>query len=157
MLFNHLPFCEQLLIWAARKWSEKPEDESNLHKTLQTAFRLAKAPEAYVALDGFLTVLFATTMQTIDFRSHKSQEVSADEYRFLAVVAALQASDNRKAAETLVAAWMPPAAQRIGLEQCELLSRDLALANHRLSPREGGVLAMSTSNFKHQFSTRRQT
>lgn len=157
MLFNHLPFCEQLLIWAARKWAEMPENDSSLHKTLQTAFRLAKVPEAYVALDGFLTILFATTTQTIDFCPHKSQEISADEYRFLAVVAALQVSGNRNVAETLVAAWMPLAAQRIGLEQCELLSRNLALANHRLSQREVGALNMSTNSFKRPLSPGRQT
>jgi len=150
MLFNRLPFCEQLLIWAVRKWVEKPEDDSNLHKTLQTAFRLAKAPDAYVALDGFLTVLFASTTQTIDFRHHRSQEISADEYRLLVLVATLQGSGNRKGAEALVAAWMPQTAQRISLEQCELLSRSLARANHRLCPREVGGLDMSASSFKHQ-------
>ena len=152
MLFNHLPFCEQLLIWAARKWAETPVDNSNLHETLRTAFRLAKAPDAYVALDGFLTVLFATTKQTIDFRPHKSKKISADECRFLAVVGALQVPSNGKAAETLLATWMPPAAQRIGLEQCELLSRQLALANHRLNLREVGDLNISTSSIKRQSS-----
>lgn len=150
MLFNRLPFCEQLLLWAVRKWVETPQDDNNLHKTLQTAFRLAKAPDAYVALDGFLTVLFTSTTQTIDFRPHRSQEISADEYRFLALIATLQGSGNGKGAGALMATWMPQAAQRIGLEQCELLSRELARANHRLCPREVGVLDMSANSFKRQ-------
>jgi len=150
MLFNQLSFCEQLLIWAARKWVETTENEGNLHSTLQTAFRLAKVPDAYMALDGFLTTLFATTTQTIDFRPHRSQEISTDEYRFLDLVAALQVPGNRKSAVKLAATWMPPAAQRIGLEQCEVLSRDLALANHRLNQREISALDMSTNSFKVQ-------
>ena len=73
-----------------------------------------------------------------------------DEYRFLDLVAALQVPGNRKSAVKLAATWMPPAAQRIGLEQCEVLSRDLALANHRLNQREISALDMSTNSFKVQ-------
>ena len=149
MLFHHLPFCDQLLIWAARKWVAAPEVDGNLHQTLQTAFRLAKAPRAYIAFDGFLTVLFASTTRTIDFRSHRSPEISADENRFLAAVAAMQVPGDGKTAERLVAHWMPPAGRRLGLEQCELLARDLALANHHLRPREVEVLGPPASGLKH--------
>ena len=136
VLLPKLPFSGQLLIWSTRKWVQAAGQGSSLHETLRTAFRLARAPDAHVALDSFLSILFSANKRTVEFYNPKAVNVAPDEFRLLKLVAILQLGAHEDAAFALLDRWLPPAAQRHGMLCCNSLSQELLAGGHHFLPEE---------------------
>jgi len=136
LLFPKLPFNEQLLIWSARKWVQSRGQGTGLHETLRTAFQLARAPEAHIALDAFLTILFATNMRAIEMYPPEAVTVTSAELRLSALVATLQVDEDEDRAFALLGHWLPAAAQRHGILHCNILAQELLAAGHQFSRHE---------------------
>jgi len=135
--FCHLSFCEQLLIWAVRIWAEADQTNGDARTTLQTAFRLAKAPAAYDSLDGLLSVLAVSMTRPIEIHGVHAADISRDEAHLLTIVAALQHGATGKGeAVVLLGRWMAPTGRRTGLEHCTRLARALAAAGHAVQRRD---------------------
>ena len=139
VLFPKLPFNEQILIWSARKWLQFNGHGNSLFDTLRDAFRLARAPNAYLSLDAFLTILFSSSVETIEFNPPEAVNVTNDELRFSSLITTLQLDDNEDEAFLLLSNWLPPAAQRHGLMHCNTLAQELLVAGHVFSRRNPGI------------------
>ena len=103
--FHDLPFSSQLIVWAARMWiqagSRASAGGSHLNCMIRDSFRLAGAKQAFVALDGILSILAVTSTTPIEFQRPKCETVSADERRLLSILAILQSDEGREAAHFL--------------------------------------------------------
>lgn len=130
ILFPKLPFAEQILIWPARKWLQSNGRGSSLFETLRVAFRLARAPNAYLSLDAFLTILCSSSEQGIEFNCPEAVNVTSDEMLFSSLITSLQLDENEDEAFNLISDWLPPAAQRCGLVHCNALAQELRVGGH---------------------------
>ena len=130
ILFPKLPFAEQILIWSARKWLQSSGRGSSLFETLRVAFRLARAPNAYLSLDAFLTILCTSSERAIEFNCPEAVNVTRDEMLFSSLVSSLQLDENEDEALDLISHWLPPAAQRCGLVHCNALAQELRVGGH---------------------------
>ena len=136
ILFPKLPFSEQILIWSARKWAQDDGRGSSLFETLRVAFRLARAPNAYLSLDAFMTLLYSSSIEVIDFNPPESVNVTIDEIRLSTLITTLQLDEDEEEAFLLLGHWLPPTAQRYGLVHCNNLAQELLVAGHFFSRRE---------------------
>jgi hypothetical protein len=107
-----LTFGEQILLWASRYWVQALMQGTSAHETLQTGFKLAGAPAAHPALDGLMTVIATSAKVQIDIRCQKCSEVSFDEHRLMAAVAAWQRGASAEMADRILEVWMPAPALR---------------------------------------------
>jgi len=130
ILFPKLPFAEQILIWSARKWLQSNGRGSSLFETLRVAFRLARAPSAYLSLDAFLTILCSSGEQGVEFNCPEAVYVTGDEMLFTSLITALQLDENEDEAFNLIGRWLPPTAQRCGLVHCNALAQELRVGGH---------------------------
>ena len=130
ILFPKLPFAEQILIWSARKWLQSNGRGSSLFETLRIAFRLARAPDAYLSLDAFLTILCSSSERSIKFNCPEAVNVTRDEMLFSSLISSLQLDENEDEALDLISHWLPPAAQRCGLVHCNALAQGLSVGGH---------------------------
>ena len=130
ILFPKLPFAEQILIWSARKWLQSNGRGSSLFETLRVAFRLARAPKAYLSLDAFLTILCSSSERAIEFNCPEAVNVTRDEMLFSSLITSLQLDENEDEAFDLISHWLPPAAQRCGLVHCNALAQELRVGGH---------------------------
>ena len=94
VLFPKLPFNEQILIWSARKWFQFNGQGNSLFNTLRDAFRLARAPNAYLSLDAFLTILSSSSFETMEFNPPEAVNVTNDELCFSSLIATLQLDED---------------------------------------------------------------
>ena len=135
ILFPKLPFAEQILIWSARKWLQSNGRGSSLFETLRVAFRLARAPNAYLSLDAFLTILCSASERATEFNCPEAVNVTSDEMLFSSLITSLQLDENEDEAFNLIGQWLPPAAQRCGLVHCNALAQELRVGGHIFSRR----------------------
>ena len=103
ILFPKLPFAEQILIWSARKWLQSNGRGSSLFETLRVAFRLARAPNAYLSLDAFLTILCSASERATEFNCPEAVNVTSDEMLFSSLITSLQLDENEDEAFNLIA------------------------------------------------------
>ncbi len=132
--FELLPFGEQLLLWAIRLWVRAVKERTSISETLQRGFRLAGAPDAFWGLDDLMTIIGATAKTSIDIRCIRCPEISIDEHRLLAIVAAQQ-RDGRDV-ERHLATWLPPSVLRYALGPVEVLAGALKSGNLQVRPRD---------------------
>ena len=130
ILFPKLPFAEQILIWSARKWLQSNGRGSSLFETLRVAFRLARAPNAYLSLDAFLTILCSASERATEFNCPEAVNVTSDEMLFSFLITSLQLDENEDEALDLISHWLPPTAQRWGLVHCNALAQELRVGGH---------------------------
>ena len=135
ILFPKLPFAEQILIWSARKWLQSNGRGGSLFETLRVAFRLARAPNAYLSLDAFLTILCSSGERSLKFNCPEAVNVTSDEMLFSSLITSLQLDENEDEALDLISHWLPPAAQRCGLVHCNALAQELRVGGHVFSRR----------------------
>lgn len=133
--FHRLPFSEQFLIWAIRKWVQNGGDGFQFHGILRDACRLARVPKASVLIDGFLTVLSVSAERAIIVHAPDGRMLSSDENRMLAIIGFLQSDGGRREVELLLSSWMPSSGVRIALQQCTDLAKELGDAGHFIRPR----------------------
>ena len=88
--FSDLPFGEKLLLWALRLWATGAREGTNVQETLRHAFKLAGVPDAYIALDGFLSTISGSATVQFDNRRLKWADISDDEHLLLGLIAAWQ-------------------------------------------------------------------
>ena len=99
-------------------------------ETLRVAFRLARAPNAYLSLDAFLTILCSASERAIEFNCPEAVNVTSDEMLFSSLITSLQLDENEDEAFNLIGQWLPPAAQRCGLVHCNALAQELRVGGH---------------------------
>ena len=143
ILFPKLPFSEQILIWSARKWLQSNGRGNSLFETLRVAFRLARAPNAYLSLDAFLTILFSSSEKTVEFYCPEAVNVTSDEMLFSSLITSLQLDENEDEAFDLINHWLPPAAQRCGLVHCNALAQELRVGGHVFTRRYSNMDEMT--------------
>ena len=88
--FSDLPFGEKLLLWAVHLWATGAREGTNVQETLRHAFKLAGVPDAYIALDGFLSTISGSATVQFDNRRLKWADISDDEHLLLGLIAAWQ-------------------------------------------------------------------
>lgn len=140
--FEALPFSEQFILWAVRKWVWANRRGLNTTELLREPFDRIGAPQARYTLDGFMTILSLCPEANIDIQCTCRGMVNEDENHLLNIISALQAKAGDNTAKSLLGAWLPPAAMRWAMDQCQLLANDLADAGHRVRASIVGRLAL---------------
>lgn len=130
--FEVLPFSEQFILWAVRKWVWAHRRGLNTVDVLREPFDQIGAPRTHYALDGFMSILSLCPETNINIQCTCRGTVSEDENHLLNIISVLQSKEGRDDAESLLRAWLPPAAMRWAMDQCQLLANDLAEAGHRV-------------------------
>jgi len=133
--FADLPFGEKLLLWAIRLWATDAREATNEQKTLRRGFNLAGVPDAYLALDGYLSLIAATATVQIDVRCSKCTEISNDEHLLLGVIAAWQQGHGKDHGTALLGTWLPQAAIRISQDPASKLASVLKRSGLFIRPR----------------------
>lgn len=132
--FSDYPFSNQLLIWATRTWMAGHMSGGASHGLLRDAFRLARAPEAFPALDSFLTLFVCSAERMPDFRPVQSDRMSLQEHRFLCALFLLQTRNEQHMAESFFSVWLPPTGVRLCMAHGTRLADTLRDAGHLIFP-----------------------
>lgn len=126
-----LCFGEQILVWAARAWLTGRDGRARVKAELARAFGEAEGQATAAALGGLLGVLNSAALRTLYLGPMACRMVWPDEERLLATIRYLHA-DLDEAAQRVLEPILPPAAQRVALDQAAALARHLADAGYRL-------------------------
>ncbi len=129
---NELRFSEQFLIWGIRVWVRSFMKEEHNLTHLRDAFKLARAEDAFLPLDGFMTIISSTSEAQIDVRCPKCAELSPDERHFLDLCASAQHSSGAALITPGLAKWLPPTGVRFAEPQLRMLGSQLKRAGHSL-------------------------
>ena len=105
--FLDLPFGEKLLLWAVRLWVTGAREGTNVQETLRHAFKLAGVPDAYIALDGFLSTISGSATVQFDNRRLKCADISYDEHLFLGLNAAWQQGHGKDHGTAILSSRFP--------------------------------------------------
>lgn len=111
--FSSLLFADQLLLWSVRLWADALNRGCGVSELLRDAYRLAGAGDAYLDLDGLMTIVATSATSNIDVRCTRCTTVSDDEQAFTRAVAIYQAGLPLADASKIFAPWLPPAARRL--------------------------------------------
>ena len=89
--FSSLLFADKLLLWSVRLWADALNRGCGVSELLRDAYRLAGAGDAYLDLDGLMSIVATSASTSIDVRCTKCATVSLDEQAFIRAVAVYQA------------------------------------------------------------------
>lgn len=128
---TQLSFAEQIVVWGTRAWLTGSEGRARVQAELCRAFGEAEGRATAAALGGLLSVFNSAALRTLYVGPMACRRVWPDEERILAAIRFIHAG-SRIAAERVLDRILPPAAQRIALEQAEALAERLADAGYRL-------------------------
>ena len=141
--FHLLPFSEQFLVWSARMWVEGLKNgEENTLKWTEAFVRAGVADAAHV-FDRLMWVLAAGASSTIDVRCVSCAQVSPDEQRLLAVLAARQGFSGGDDPDELMSDILTPTGLRFFKEHAGALAQALAEAGMYLRPRAARPMSES--------------
>ncbi len=132
--FEALPFGEQFFLWSVRKWVWAHNKGFNTVDILREPFERIGATDSHYAFDGFMTILSLISDEDINIQCTCRSSVNEDENNILNIVAALQADDQSEDAVNLLCAWLPQAASRWAVDQCQLVADDLAKVGLQMRP-----------------------
>ena len=135
--FSSLLFAEKLLLWSVRLWVDALNRGCGVSELLRDAYRLAGAGDAYLELDGLMTIVATSAISSMDVRCMKCTTVSLDEQAFIRAVAIYQAGFPLFDASEIFTPWLPPAARRLVKPHIAKLSRKFQHSGLRLSCEAG--------------------
>ena len=150
--FATLLFGEQLILWGVRMWVRAFTQDANIQSVLRNGFKLANAADAHPALDAMMTIFSSAGYGTMDIRCPQCTEISPDEHRILAALAAWQREPESRDGEAYLRCWLPTAGLRLVREPMQHLAITLAGVGLMIRPRpwvlNTGNLNMET-HWKH--------
>ena len=135
--FSSLLFADKLLLWSVRLWADALNRGCGVSELLRDAYRLAGAGDAYLDLDGLMSIVATSASTSIDVRCTKCATVSLDEQAFIRAVAVYQAGFPLFDASEIFAPWLPPTARRLIKPNIAKLGRKFQHAGLRLSCEAG--------------------
>lgn len=133
-VFLELSFGEQMLLWGIRIWVRSYKNDLDTQNLLHLAYSHAGVPRAHVALDTMMEIITTNGFGVMDVGCPNCLNISADEMRLMAAIAALQHGSQHDG-DIYLKFWVKPAALRIMRPVARMLAEELKDGGLLIRPR----------------------
>ena len=134
-VFLELSFGEQMLLWGIRIWVTSYKNDLDTQNLLNLAYSHAGVPRAHVALDTMMEIITTNGYGVMDIRCPSCINISADEMRLIAAIAAWQNGSSPNDGDIFLEFWVKPAALRIMRPIARMLAKELKDGGLLIRPR----------------------
>jgi len=108
-----LSFTGAILVWAARQWQRARANPLGLRPSFVQLFGIGAAPDAMRTFHAMMTTVFNDGRRGLQINAYAAPRLSRDERTLVALIAAIQDNDARRAAG--IGEWLVPPLRRAQL------------------------------------------
>ena len=123
--FEAMKFRQQLSVWSARLWLAASTARPTMPDCVKETFFVAGIPTGASHLHDLLTIICVSTRHMIHFKQDGCSAISADEARYLALLASASHGNTERCIAKLLEHWLPPAAARLAVQPARGLAHSV--------------------------------